>query len=73
MAKCNIFYNLQAMIFGDEDSWQIKIRSYPSDVTLESIEGIEKTFTTRLTLYKVEHGPMFVVEYLYVADVYEIK
>ena len=62
-----------SIYFGDEDCWDIKIRNYPSDVILESIEEIEKTFTTRLTLYKVEHGPMFVVEYLYVADIYEIK
>ena len=61
------------LVFGFEDAAAIKIKNHPSNINFENIEGIEKTFTVKLTLYNIEHdGPLLVI-YHYVADIYEIE
>ena len=59
---------------------EIKIKSFPNNISLDEIEYIEKTFTVKLTLYDVNHhisGLPYeeypVVMYYYVADIYEIE
>ena len=61
------------LVFGFEDTAAIKINNYPSTINFENIEGIEKTFTVKLTLYDIEHDGPLIVIYHYVADIYEIE